>query len=112
MNLKINLKLESIQPIKLALRMIVGGGIAFILIGFFLSGVGEPNPEWPKYWMIRPLIIVPLSGAMGGCFYHFMVLQFVRESWVKLVAILVSMIVYIVGLWLGSILGLVGTLWN
>ncbi|MFN2457964.1 MAG: hypothetical protein ABR502_07175, partial [Chitinophagaceae bacterium] len=70
-----------------------------------------PNPEWGKYWMIRPFIITPLAGAMGGAFYALMDHQSSRD-FSRTVAILLSFVVYIIGLWLGAVLGLDGTMWN
>lgn len=100
------------KPISLTKPVLVGAGIAFILISFFLFGVGEPSPEWGKLWMIKPLIMVPLSGAIGGVFYYFMDHLGNRRRLNKIVAIILSVIVYIIGLWLGTVLGLNGTLWN
>lgn len=93
-------------------RMLQGGGIALILITLFLAGVDEPNPEWPKFWMIRPLVVVPIAGAMGGVFYYFM--DFMRNQglWSKILANLISLLAYLVAVWMGTVLGLDGTLWN
>ncbi len=106
-----NLTARPINPVLLAKRMLLGGGIALIFISVFLLRVDEPNPAWPKFWMVRPLLIVTLAGAVGGLVYYFMnhVLYY---GWKKAVAIIVSLIVYIIGLWIGFVLGLVGTLWN
>ena len=95
----------------LASRMLIGAAVAFMLMVLFLYGVDEPNPEWGKYWMVRPLLVISAAGAVGGAFFYFIEKQRF-EGWPKLGAILLSMIVYIIGLWMGSVLGLVGTLWN
>lgn len=50
--------------------MLAGGAIALILIAIFLLSAGESNPEWPKLWKIKLLVIVPLAGAMGSVFYY------------------------------------------
>ena len=103
------------QPVNRALlgkRALLGAAIALVLISFFLFNAGEPDPSWPKLWMIRPLIIVPLAGALGGVFYHFMNQLLYQRGWKKVVAIIVSLIVYIFGLWIGTVLGLDGTMWN
>ncbi len=92
--------------------ILTGAGIALILIAIFLSGVDRPDPAWPKLWMVKPLIIVPLAGAMGGLFFYLMQPFRYKGGWQKIVATIVSLIVYIIGLWLGSVLGLNGTLWN
>lgn len=99
------------QPIALYKPVLIGATLALSLIVFFLAGVDNPNPEWGKYWMVRPLIIVPLSGALGGLFFYFMdYMSFKGMN--KTVAVLLSIVVYIIGLWMGTVLGLDGTLWN
>ncbi|WP_276497348.1 potassium transporter KefB [Pontibacter litorisediminis] len=91
--------------------ILVGAGIAFFVISFFVFGVDQPHPEWGKYWRIRPLLITPLAGAMGGAFYAFMDYQSSR-GFNRTLAILLSVVVYFVGLWLGIVLGLAGTMWD
>lgn len=92
--------------------MLIGAVPALILITLFLISAGNVNPEWGKYWMIRPLIIVPLAGAGGGFFYHLMDRFSSRGSLPKWLAIIISLIAYIIALWLGSVLGLDGTYWD
>lgn len=102
------------QPdqVQLVKRMVIGAGIGLVLISFFLLSVREPNPDWGKLWMIRPLIIVSLAGAVGGGF-NYVIIHFHRQVGVnKAVALGVSVLVFIIGLWLGFVLGLVGTLWD
>ncbi|MES2419039.1 MAG: potassium transporter KefB [Bacteroidota bacterium] len=107
-----NLTTKKNYSVLLAKRMLLGAGIGLFLIGLLLSTVNNPNPAWGKLWMIRPLLIVPLAGATGGAFYHFMGEFRERGSWKRLFANLLSLLVFIIGLWLGSVLGLSGTLWN
>ena len=101
-----------IHPVSVARRMLQGAAIAFILISIFLLSVRHPNPAWPKLWMVKPLIIVPLAGALGGIFYYLMDHLRYQGGWIKVLAFIFSLIVYIVVLWLGTVLGLNGTLWN
>ncbi|MFB9864370.1 potassium transporter KefB [Rufibacter immobilis] len=91
--------------------MMIGAGIALLVISFFVFGVDAPHPDWGKYWRVRPLIVTPLAGAMGGAFYTFMVYQSSR-GFNRTLAILLSLIVYIVGLWLGIVAGLDTTMWD
>lgn len=101
------------QPAKttsLAKSMLLGAGIAFFFIGFLLLQVEKSNPEWPKYWMLRPLIIVPLAGATGGVFYHFLGRLRQQGGWKTLLGIVLGLLIYLIGLWLGTVLGLAGTL--
>ncbi len=99
------------QPVSLVKPILVGAGIALLVISFFVFGVDEANPAWGKFWMIRPLIITPLAGAMGGAFYSFMYYQSSR-GFNRTLAIISSLVVYFIGLWLGTVLGLAGTMWN
>ncbi len=107
-----NLKTQPKQPVSLAKPILIGAGIGLILISFFVFGVDEPNPEWGKLWMIKPLIMVTLAGAVGGAFYYLMDHLSSRGGLNKTVAIILSLIVFIIGLWLGIVLGLNGTMWN
>lgn len=92
--------------------MLVGAGIGLALIAIFLLIAGKPDPAWPKLWMLRPLIIVPLAGAMGGVFYYFMDELRFQGGWKKPLANVLSLIVFVIGLWLGTVLGLDGTWWD
>lgn len=103
---------QQIHAASVGKRMLQGAGIALTLIIFFLLGAGEPNPDWPKLWMIKPLIMVPLAGALGGVFYYNMDHLRYLGGWRKALAYALSLIVYIVVLWLGTVLGLNGTMWD
>ena len=103
---------QPIHPATSTKRMLQGAGIALILIIAFLASSGEPDPAWPKFWMVKPLIIVPLAGAMGGLFYFYMDYLGHRGGWRKVLAIILSVVVYLIGLWMGTVLGLDGTMWN
>jgi len=41
-------------------NMLTGAIIGLMLIGFFLYKADAPDPEWPRFWIIRPLLLVPL----------------------------------------------------
>lgn len=92
-------------------RALIGASIALILISLLIFGA-EKDPAWARLWFIRPLIIVPLAGAAGAAFYHFMDKKFPQKGWLKGVSIIISMFVYAVALWMGTIIGLNGTLWD
>ena len=50
-------------------RMLLGAGIGLVLISLLVLPV-TGRPEWGEYWKIRPLIVVPMAGAVGGfCYY-------------------------------------------
>jgi hypothetical protein len=62
--------------------------------------------------MIRPLIIVPLAGAVGGLCNYFIVHFYSQFGVNKTIAVILSVVVFIIGLWLGTVLGLDGTMWD
>jgi len=86
-------------------------GLAVILV-FILPVLNHSHPNWPKYWMLRPLIVTPLAGAAGGVWYYLM--DFLRShgGWKTIVAYALSFIGFIVAIWMGIVLGLVGTMWH
>ncbi len=94
-------------------RMLTGAAIGFLLIASFLF---IPNytadPSWPKNWIVKPLIMVPLAGAMGGLSYHFINTVALYKRWSMTLANIVSVLFFIIGLWLGTVLGLDGTMWD
>jgi hypothetical protein len=100
------------RPISLGKRVIIGAAIGLLVILSFVLRVREPHPDWGKFWMIRPLIVVPLAGAMGGLCNYIIVRFHSLVGINKIVAFVASAVIFIVGLWLGIVLGLVGTLWN
>ncbi|MBD0289392.1 MAG: potassium transporter KefB [Flavisolibacter sp.] len=103
---------QPLHTASLGKRALQGAGIALVLIVIFLLKAGEHDPDWHKLWMIRPLVVVPVAGAMGGVFYYFMDHLRYQGGWRKLLANILSLVVYIIGLWLGTVLGLDGTMWN
>ena len=111
MTAKFNLH-EQFFTSALTTRMLAGATFSFILIAIFLAGVNDPHPDWPRYWMARPLIIVPIAGAIGGAFYDFMHLLRYQGGIKKLLGIILGIIGFLVILWLGSVYGLAGTLWD
>jgi hypothetical protein len=99
-----------INPKALITRMALGALIGLALISLFLMGA-ETKPEFPSYWRARPLIIVSFAGAVGGAFYYFMASRF-NSGTPRIIATIISLIVFIIGMWLGSVLGLAGTYWD
>lgn len=109
---KKNFSALQISSASLAKPMLLGAGIGLLFISIFILGVDYSDPSWSQYWQVRPMIIVPLSGAIGGLFYCFMGDLRSRGGWIKAVAIVLSYIGFAVILWLGIVLGLEGTLWD
>jgi predicted secreted Zn-dependent protease len=92
--------------------MLIGAVIAFLSIALFLLPIQDPNPEWGKFWMVKPFILVTLAGAVGGAIFHFIAKMGPQTGWKKAIAVIASVLIYIIGLWIGTVLGLDGTLWD
>jgi uncharacterized protein YacL len=100
-------------PLKSLLkRMLLGAIIGLILISSLLYSVKNPNPDWGTLWFIRPLITVPLAGALGSLFFYLKDFIASQSIWKRILVMPISLIAFIVALWVGIVLGLDGTLWN
>ena len=100
------------KQISLTTRMLIGAAIGLGLIALFLLPIRDPNPAWGKFWMIRPFIMVPFAGAVGGACNYILLNFHSRFGINRIVAMILSVIVFIFGLWIGTVLGLAGTLWD
>ncbi|MDQ7948574.1 MAG: hypothetical protein REI78_01090 [Pedobacter sp.] len=106
---------SSPQPIHtpaLLKRILIGAVVGLALISVFLSGNIQARPEWGRYWMAKPFLMMAFAGAMGGLCFYFINRFFAQHQWSKTLAIVVSLLVCIAGLFFGFVLGLNGTLWN
>ncbi len=102
---------KPIRTASLVKRMLIGAAIALVLIALFVLPV-EGKPEWGNFWKVRPLIIVPLAGAAGGACSYFLEYILGEGGRRKVLIVILSLLIYIIGLWLGTVLGLDGTLWD
>lgn len=93
-------------------RVVTGALVALIFITFFLYGFHNADPAWGRYWMWRPFVVVTLAGAGGGLFSFLIEHLAARKGWNKWVVRIVSLLVYLTGLFFGFVLGLDGTLWD
>ena len=89
-------------------RILQGAGLALILVGIFLLLGKNPDPAAGRKWMILPLIIVPICGAIGGLFYYMMDPLRYQGGWKKTLANVSSVLVYIFLILFGLIVGLSG----
>ena len=92
--------------------MIIGYVVAFILISMMVFTVNTPRPEWGKLWMVQPLIVTPLAGAMGGLLFSLLIFFGTKRGVNKIITVVLGLLGFIVALWLGIVFGLHGTMWN
>lgn len=97
---------------KLFFRAAAGATVALSFILLLVLGVDNPDPSWPKTWWLRPVIITPLAGAFGGVFFHFMFELAKEGTWKKIFVTLIGIVGYLLATWVGTVLGLVGTMWD
>lgn len=96
--------------LSLSKQMFIGACIALTLIIIYLFTVKEPDPDWGRYWMLRPISLMVLAGAMGG-FFNYVIINFRSLAGLsKTAAITLSLVVFIFGLYMGFVLGLADTL--
>lgn len=103
---------ESFNKKNLIIMISFGFAVALAFIGFIILSVNEPKPEWGEYWFLKPLIITPIMGAIGGASCYIINTFSIKNSFIKLLRIAISIIIMVFFIWIGIVLGLDGTLWN
>lgn len=93
-------------------RMLLGALIGLAAISLFVFGVDDPDPSWPANWRIRPLLVTPLVTAFGILSFYLKDIIGVKGDWPKIFLFLVSAVLFLISLWLGTVLGLDGTMWD
>lgn len=93
-------------------NMIFGFVIGLIMICAMVFSVNDPDPAWGVYWKIRPMIVTPVITAFGACSFFLKNIVHPKEASMKLLIFILSLLGFIMSFWIGTILGLDGTLWN
>jgi hypothetical protein len=93
-------------------RMMIGAGIGLLVISFFVISAGKGNPTWGDYWRIKPLLLTPFMGAIVGLCYDATERLRQINGWLGRVFVVLSLIGYFIGLWMGVVLGLASTMWD
>ena len=112
MNTPVFLINQLIRSPHLGKRMVLGAGVGFLFISLFLIMADGAQPQWGDYWMLRPMLVVPLATALSAVFYTFMDPWRLRGGYRQLLANVLSLLGFVLSLWLGSVLGLDGTYWD
>ena len=92
--------------------VIIGSVIAFVLISVILYKGGALDPKWPQFWYLRPLILVPLAGGVWRFIFYTMEKYRQGPIWRKVIVNLVCVLIYIIGIWLATVIGLDGVWWH
>ncbi|BCY29398.1 potassium transporter KefB [Flavobacterium okayamense] len=103
------------KPINLSTLIkfaITGAVIALILISLLIFSVNTPKPEWGQHWYIRPLIVTQFVTSIGGIALYLLNLKDFKSKILNLILLICSILIFVFFLWIGTILGLDGTLWN
>jgi hypothetical protein len=100
-NIKPNLMNISHQLQKNILQSsLIGAGLPLIYILFIIYF----KEDLFEKWMLTPLILIPLGGALGGIFFFLMGFHWFPNGRKKLLALIFSTIIYFVCLWLSAVL--------
>src|SRR5690606_25685817 len=91
--------------------MLLGSGVGLLIILFFITGA-ETEAHYPNHWKIRPIIITPISAAVGAGFAYVASKFLQQKGTNRLIAILLSIIPFIIAVHMGIVMGLGGTLWD
>jgi hypothetical protein len=92
---------------------LIGGLIGLAVVTIFLIGVGfEGRPEWHHTWFVRPLAVESLAGIAGGAISALLDQFALKQRWSRLGMAILSLFIFIVGIWMGFVLGFVGTYWH
>lgn len=104
---------QQLYPAQVSRRAVIGGAIGLALVTLFLIDVGfKGQPEWHHTWFIRPMAVEILAGAFGGAISAWLDQLAIQRRWNRLAVSIFSLLIFIVGLWMGFVLGFVGTYWH
>lgn len=104
--------LRNLKPRPVLMRMFTGAMLGLAVISLLIFPISDPDPAWGEYWRIRPLIITPLIAAFGFLSFYLKDYLKPQSDAGKIVVFLISVLAFMVALWMGTILGLDGTLWD
>ncbi|PRY88915.1 hypothetical protein [Mongoliibacter ruber] len=85
---------------RVLLPTIIGGSLPLAFLLFIIL----TKEEYFETWMIYPMTIIPLGGALGGAIFFLLVFHRYRVGTKKVFAIIFSIIIYLVSLWISAII--------
>jgi hypothetical protein len=105
-------RIKTIPPRRIFKKMLLGAFVGLVVISLYVFNVDNPDPAWGSWWRLRPLLLTPAITAFG--MLSFFLQDVIRPSTRVGHALIffISMVGFIVSLWLGVVLGLDGTMWD
>lgn len=91
---------------------LAGGLTGLLLISLLIFPLDHPRPEWGEFWRVRPLLLTPLVTALGAIAAYLVLKVGTHLGINGSLCIIIALLGFIFSLWIGTILGLAGTLWN
>lgn len=85
---------------RLGFPALLGASAPFSILLFIIL----TKEEVMELWMLVPLILIPMGGAVGGIFFYLMGFIWFPKGNQKLIAIIFSTILYFIAIWISSIL--------
>ena len=92
--------LLGLEPKSLLLPAVLGAMIPTALLIFLILA----NSETYALWMFFPLLIIPAGGASGGIFFYLMGFHWFPRGSQKLIALIFSVLIYFVAIWISTVL--------
>ena len=85
------------------------GILGYIWItSLLLVPIVTPDPDWPRFWTLRPMIVTPLIVGVGAAVIHNIRKRHDQTMWINIFTWLLLLPLF----WIATVLGLDGTLWN
>lgn len=91
--------LQGLPLKKLGLPALLGASAPFSLLLFIIL----TKEDMLELWMLVPLILIPMGGAVGGIFFYLMGFLWFPKGNQKLIAIIFSTILYFVAIWISAV---------
>lgn len=105
---------QQAPPHSIGKRALQGAALAFILVAAFLTFLLIVGDDFPiGAWILPPLAIPTLGGALGGAVFYLMHQYLPLDGWKKPAANMLFALVFLAGLWMSMVLGLaIAGLWD
>lgn len=90
----------------------IGALIGLVVISILLATNRHSSPTWGKWWQLKPIFVVSLTGAFAGSLIYHIHPKKPFSKWKLFLFLILSIVGFLVSIWFGIIVGLDGTLWN